>query len=142
MSTDSPGFFPSSLRLDSLGAALHLYLEMSSTVSTEMRRLQLSRLIDRLRDLVATLSLDDSCEWAPHFRQCVAEAERLSACGFTQEELTELSVAITQQSGLLAYCPGRFERATGCYEGIPGTENFETFARATFECARDVRAIS
>ena len=120
-------------------------MTFSIMVSTEIRHTQLSRLVDALRDLVGTLEQDDSCQWTPHFRRCLAHAEELLSTGFTQEQLAELSTSVTHCYGGMGsfsdYAPGRFEPSTGRYAGIPGTENFDTFAGATYERAVDLRVV-
>ena len=112
-------------------------------VSTEIRRTQLSHLVDTLHDLVGTLALDDSCQWTAHFRRCLVYAEELLDTGFTQEQLAELSASVTHCYGgsgsFSDYFPGRYDRSTGRYVGIPGTESFETFAGATYERAGELR---
>jgi hypothetical protein len=118
---------------------------MSAAISIEIRRIQLSRLVDVLRDLTVTLSLDTSCQWTPHFRRCLAHAEELLVSGFTQEQLAALSTSITHCFGgagsFSDYAPGSYDRSTGRYLALSGAENFEIYAHAVCEQATELRVI-
>lgn len=114
-------------------------------VSVDIRRAQLSRLAEALRDLVGVLTLDPSCSWTSHFQHCLALSETLLNDGFTQEQLADLSVSITRCYGgsgsFSDYTPGDYDTSTARYSEIPGTEIFETFAKLTYERAIALRVV-
>ena len=111
--------------------------------TNEIRRAQLSRLIEVLRDLTGVMILDPSCAWTRHFRSLLMWSESLQNEDFVQEDLTRLSISITRsyEAGFSDYSPGYFDSFSGDYIGIAGTENFETFSKVTRGRAVALRAV-
>ena len=105
-----------------------------------IRRAQLARLIDTLGDVLTILRLDPQCKWTDQFEQFLQIARKFADSEFTQAELNELSGELCNalrphEGAFLSYRPPTSLPT----EGLHGTDNFETFARAAYDQALDLR---
>jgi hypothetical protein len=105
-----------------------------ATVSLEIRRQQLINLTETLRDLISVLEKDSACQWTPHFREALAQAESLLASGFTQEDLITFSSRVNSVYG----GSGSFSEYAPTDEGM---ENYDTFAGAVYSRALELRVV-
>ena len=110
-------------------------------VALDIRRGQLGRLIDTLGDVVAIVRMDRQCEWTVQFEQFLQAGQQLAATGFTQAQLDDFSRTICRifdsHRAFADYQPP----ANLSAEGLHGARNFETFKRATYERALQLRVI-
>jgi len=111
-------------------------------VPLDIRRQQLSNLTEAIDDLLGVLRCDPRCKWTEHFEKRQREIHKLLGSKFTQEQLSGLSVSICRLLRRLeGPAPRNFDAETGKYRSIPGTENYETFARVAAERALELRVI-
>ena len=111
-------------------------------VTLDVRRSQLARLIQTLDDVLVVLRLDQECAWTARFEQFLQTARHLASGGFTQAELDDISRAVCRifdphAGGFRDYRPPAGLPASGLH----GTDNFETFTRATYEQALQLRVV-
>ena len=111
-------------------------------ITLEIRQLQLAHLTETLGDLLAILRQDHHCEWTARFEGFLGTAQQLAGRAFAQAELDEFSRSICRifdpTGG--SFCEYR-PPAKLLSGGLHGTANFETFTRATYERALQLRVV-
>lgn len=116
-----------------------------NTIPLNIRRQQLVKLREQLKELVDVLEKDAGCQWTAHFRNSLAEAEALLASDFTQEELNLFAASVNSVYGGAGsfndYAP-LVSPASGRPQAISGMENFDQIASAVYERAVELRAIA
>lgn len=109
------------------------------------RRTQLESLTESLERLVAVLRLDPTCRWRAHFESCLERAHDLLEWGYSQDDLDGLSVSVMHVFGGAGsfgdYAPGIYDRTTGRFASIPGTEGFEQLSSRVYDQALSLRAV-
>ena len=97
-------------------------------VTSVKNDVNLTQLIDSLREMVTILSLDRECPWLEPFSMLLEQAESLQVRGCTESELVLLLSSIMElystDRGFVCYAPLEFNPGTCGYWYIIGAENF------------------
>jgi uncharacterized protein DUF6966 len=114
-------------------------------VSLPEKRYQLEQLRDVLSRLISIVNKDSNCKWRQVFESALQECEQLLTHGFTQDDLTNLSISITHIYGgsgsFSDYSPSIYDKANGRYTPIVGTENFNQISNSVAEAAQTLRVV-
>jgi hypothetical protein len=97
-----------------------------------------------LRELVSFLRKDPACKWTSKFEADLADCQNLLDAGGAKEDVIALSKSITEvfqgMGSFNDYSPSTFDRTTGRYTSIPGTERFDAVSTRVFDLAVSLRA--
>jgi hypothetical protein len=97
-------------------------------------------LIENLTKLVDLMRLDPNCQWLPKFESDLAVCSRLKDRGYTPDDLYALSNSVTYvfqgMGSFNDYEPGIYNKSTGRFEPIDGTEEFEQIKTKVYDLAR------
>ena len=109
------------------------------------RRAQLESLVGSFEQLVSLLRLDMSCQWRAHFESSLRMAREFLESGFSQDDLGSFSASVTGVyggAGSFGDCaPAVYDRSTGRFSVIPGTESFEKLASRVHDEALSLRVV-
>src|SRR5258708_7060730 len=103
-----------------------------------VKRTQLARLVETLNDVLTILRLDPQCPWSAYFEEFIHAARQLDGTDFTWDELKAYSRLVCENMRTLPEYNLPRSLPT---EGLHGTNNFETFWRAAYRQADDLRAV-
>lgn len=106
-----------------------------------------------LEELIGSLSLlidmpkmepDLQNQYAPFFEPLLEKAQLLSADGFTFEDLKDLSYSLEglMNRSFLDYSPSIFNKDTGRFSAINGTENYQEVLSEVSKLILELRVIS
>lgn len=104
---------------------------------------KLQKLFFILQRLVAILRLDERCPWTAKFEADLLMCASLIDRGSSDADLAHLSNSITHvfqgMGSFNDYSPFVYEKITGQYLPIPGTEDFENVTKEVFDLALMLR---
>jgi hypothetical protein len=97
----------------------------------------LEKLVQALKRLVEILQLDPSCTWTAKFQNDLAKGIELLNGKYEEDDLRSFSSSIRHVFGGMGsfndYYPGKYDRLTGRYNRIAGTEDFEKIVKQVFD---------
>jgi len=99
---------------------------------------KLDRLVETLDDVLTIFRLDPDCPWIADFEEFIRVARELRDRGFTWDELKGYSRSVCDR---MLKLPAYNLPTSLPAEGLHGTNNLETFWRAAFRQADDLRAV-
>jgi hypothetical protein len=98
-----------------------------------------------LTRLVALLRLDPTSMWQRHFEASLEKLRELRHAGYSQSDLNNLSASIMHVYGGMwsfnDYSPACFDKCSGRYTTIPGTEDFRSLSSQVYDQALALRVV-
>lgn len=102
----------------------------------------MEELCKSLNILVGILRLDDGCKWTNKFEADLEYCKRLLLGEHSKEDLYKLANSITYvfqgMGSFNDYTPSKYDKSTGRYVRIKGTERFEQITEEIFNLARNL----